>query len=281
MKRTLGLFAAFALGVAALVGCTDAAPPDTAPSISESSDPSASPSTEQPDAEALLAEAQTALRDADAVRISSRSSVVQGSDSTTQTWHGVWSYKPQAWMAGTSYRVNPGRGPSKRYSIQCRYLDGTLVTRSKFGAADYYSWNRAGNHPTGGPRPPGMDREHVANYPVAVLIVATAIDAVSNSEGAIIRAEVPNSVADVWLDAKELLDANGLPGALTDGSTEITITVDESGFPVKVTYSGDDMELTSEIPDYMWENLSASGLTAYYSPTELPRQLHGQPSTDG
>ena len=66
---------------------------------------------------------------------------------------------------------------------------------------------------------------------------------------------------------------SGLPRVLRGGTTEVDITIDASGFPVKAAYSGDDMELTSDVPDYMLENMAASQLTAYYKPIALPENL--------
>ena len=256
------------VGALMLGGCTDTAQPDAAASPESSSVQSTASSTaaagHQADPEALLSSAQAALRDAEAVRVSSRGLVARDTDVTTANWHGVWSSNPQTWLADSTIHAAPGI----RYTLELRYREGVLEQRTARGTVPSKgAWypNRAkwiGTTPDGLP-----------NYPVAVVLDATAVDAIALSQGAIIRAEVPNKVADQWFGITGLLDASGLPRVLNGGTTKVAITVDETGFPVKVAYSGDDMELTSDVPDYMLQNMAVSQLTAYYRPTTLPDEL--------
>ncbi len=254
--------------VLVLGGCTAAAQPDAAPSPeSSSSRPTSSSTTaagQESDPEALLSAAQAALRDAEAVRVSSRGLVARDTDVTTSNWHALWSSNPQTWLADSTIHAAPGI----RYTLELRYREGVLEQRTARGTVPsdgaWYS-NRAkwiGTTPDGLP-----------SYPVAVVLDATAFEAIPLSQGAIIRAEVPNKVADRWFGVTELLDASGLPRVLKGGTTQVAITVDETGFPVKLAYSGDDMELTSDVPDYMLQNMAVSQLTAYYRPTTLPDGL--------
>jgi hypothetical protein len=102
-------------------------------------------------------------------------------------------------------------------------------------------------------------------------MLATPVKAFGGSDGAVIIAKVPTRLADAWFGAEELLDANGWPGVLDGGVTEIRVFVDDGGFPFKVSYSGADMELRSEVSAYMKDNLAVSQLTAYYAPARLER----------
>jgi len=254
--------------VLGLGGCTGSAQPDTAPSPDNSSSRPTSSSTtaagQESDPAALLSAAQAALRKAEAVRVSSRGLVARDTDVTTSNWHAVWSSDPQTWLADSTIHARPGI----RYTLELRYREGVLEQRTAGGTVPSDgAWypNRAkwiGTTPDGLP-----------NYPVAVVLGATAIDAIPMTEGTILKAEVPNEVADQWFGVTALPNASGLPRVLEGGTTQVAITVDRTGFPVKVAYSGDDMELTSDVPDYMRQNMAESQLTVYYRPTTLPDEL--------
>ncbi|MFL6179686.1 MAG: hypothetical protein ACJ74E_07540 [Actinomycetes bacterium] len=250
-------------GLLALGACTDTGGPDAAPGPRNSSVQSTDAAAEQADPDALLSAAQAALRDAEAVRVSSLGLVARDTDVTTTRWRAVWSSDPQVWLAASTYHGVPG----KRYTHQWRYRRGDLEQRFTLGQAPVSAW-----YPSSA-RSIGIDRGDVRDYPVAVLLRATAVDAIPLGEGAIIRAEVPNHLADRRFGVTGLLNESGLPRVLRGGTTEVDITIDASGFPVKAAYSGDDMELTSDVPDYMLENMAASQLTAYYKPIALPENL--------
>ena len=61
--------------------------------------------------------------------------------------------------------------------------------------------------------------DEVAEYPVAVVLRATAVDATLVSQGAVIQAEVPNHVADQWFGLTRMLDVNAVPDATKGGTT--------------------------------------------------------------
>jgi hypothetical protein len=285
MQRSAVAAGFLVVSVAALGGCTDSPAPDAAPNVSpsyrETSSPSSGPdagdapsgtAAEEPDAEALLSDAQEALRGADAVRISSQSFLVQGDKTTTGRYHAVWSDDPAAWIAG--FTLKPPSGSAvKAYKPEWRYLGGTVSMRVTMGSDAPGKWFEIRGGFTPATQLPGVGRGNTADYPVHVVMQAVAVDAVSTADGSIIKAEVPNTVADMWFGANDFLISNGLPGVLEGGTTEISIRVDDSGFPTTVNYTGDDMEFTSEVPEYMQQNLAASQVTVYYSPNDLPRNL--------
>jgi len=293
MQRSTVVAGVLVMSAISLGGCSESSTPDAASSQSpselvasnhetsnpsaepDSGDPSSGTGTDEPDPDALLADAQEALRAADAVRVSSQSFLVQGDKTTTKKYHAIWSGRQAAWIAGFTLQPPPGSG-YKPYKPEWRYLDGTVSIRFRLGSEPPEPWSEIRSGFTAESQLPGAEQGNPADYPVVVMMQASAVDAVSMSDGSIIKADVPNAVADMWFGATDFLATNGLPGVLDGGTTEISIRVDDSGFPTTVTYTGDDLELTSEVPDYMEQNLAASQVTVYYSPTDLPRELQSR-----
>jgi hypothetical protein len=256
--------AALTLGlVLALGGCTDTSSPEAV------STPISN--REEPNPQALLSAAQDALRKVDAVRVLSHAVVTQGTDNVVRNWHTVWSGSPPAWLASNTVHLESGPPITQEW----RYRDNDLYARTNVRHRRRSTWVKSA------PKWLGANPDTIADLPVAVALKATAVGAVDLTDGVAIRAEVPNAVADRWFGVTGLLASNGLPGVLKGGMTRVSITLDDAGFPVKVAYTGDDMGLTTDIPDYMQGNLAASELTAYYRPTTVPRELQSKPSTEG
>jgi hypothetical protein len=230
-------------------------------------------SSEQPaTAETWLTRAQAALRDAAAVRISSQAEVAQGAQVSTQRWRSLWSSKP-TWIAATKYPAQPGVNV-KSYGYSWRYWPGHLESRFIVSNRPPTPWGAMSINQARTFGPPGLTVDNVDVYPVAIVMLATAVDVVATSDGAVIVANAPTSVSDAWFGTADLLAANGWSGAAEGGDTEIGIFVDAHGFPFKVSYTGDDVELSKDIPPYMRQNLAMSGVTTYYRRlTATPRRL--------
>ena len=262
------LLMACVYGLAACSGSEDESADSNAPSAA-ASNPSRSesePGVDTDDPEAAFAAAVDQLKQAPAVAVDVTADLVQSTTDSTATSTGAWTSDPTAWRMATTNETPP-ESPFDTYTLDALFRDGGTYLRLSEDDERPGSWGEDGHGFAFVPN------EYLETYPVAPLVEASFVDAVSLSDVTVVRATVPNEVINLWFGLEAFLNNHGLAGVLEGGESQVSITVDESGFPVKLTCAGSGITLNEDIPMYVAQDLAESRLTMYFDPIDVPALL--------
>lgn len=253
------------LTLAVTTGCTDSPGSDGATkSIVASGSTATTQVTQSP--QSVLDTALGEVRQSEAISYNSRTVTSVNNSVTTYDTSGVWDSQQPTWKSTVINEAPLSSGFS--FTAKLRYVDARLYGSVSLNNYPSTGWmDLTHNHDPGyglaprwlrsGPMPTDIN--------LLSLIEPTAVETVGATS--VLSGTLPNRVGLEFLGLTSHMSEIGL-GMYDQGQTTVRLTLDQAGFPVHLDILGSDVDLVSDkVPDYVKDELGASGYRADYAKT--------------